>query len=140
LIELGMDSLIAVEIRTWFLQELEVDMPILKILGGASVADLVNHSIPKLQEILSRFAPTLAEAPLFATNTTGPPSGNAIPSQSSRTSASTSDSGCVVDSASSSRDITEDLETPFTEVDDILNQALAKEKGEGLVVGGATHK
>jgi hybrid polyketide synthase / nonribosomal peptide synthetase ACE1 len=141
LIELGMDSLIAVEIRTWFLQELEVDMPILKILGGASVADLVDHSIPKLQVVLPRFAPTLAEEPLLATNTTGPPFGNAASSQSSRTRASTPDSECVVDSASPSRVITaEDLEAPFTGAGDVLNQALAKEKGEGLVAGGATHR
>ena len=59
LAELGMDSLVAVEIRTWFLQELAVDMPVLKILGGSSVADLVDDSMQKLpQELLSRFAPT----------------------------------------------------------------------------------
>lgn len=30
LIDFGMDSLVAVEIRSWFGQELEVDMPVLK--------------------------------------------------------------------------------------------------------------
>ncbi|PYH90895.1 KR-domain-containing protein [Aspergillus ellipticus CBS 707.79] len=33
LINLGVDSLIAVEIRSWFLKELEVDVPVLKVVG-----------------------------------------------------------------------------------------------------------
>ncbi|PWY79697.1 ketoacyl-synt-domain-containing protein [Aspergillus heteromorphus CBS 117.55] len=40
LINLGVDSLIAVEIRSWFLKELEVDMPVLKLVGGASLGGL----------------------------------------------------------------------------------------------------
>lgn len=39
IIELGVDSLVAVEIRTWFLKEVEKDMPVLKVLGGASMAE-----------------------------------------------------------------------------------------------------
>ncbi|KAL2071876.1 hypothetical protein VTL71DRAFT_13111 [Oculimacula yallundae] len=53
LIELGLDSLVAVDIRTWFLQELKVDLPVLKILGGASAMDLISFAAEKLpQEIL----------------------------------------------------------------------------------------
>ncbi len=40
LLSLGVDSLMAVEIRSWFLSELEVDMPVLKVLGGASITEL----------------------------------------------------------------------------------------------------
>ncbi|EEP78969.1 hypothetical protein UREG_03815 [Uncinocarpus reesii 1704] len=46
--ELGIDSLVAVEIRSWFLKELEVDMPVLKILGGATIADLFTFTLDKL--------------------------------------------------------------------------------------------
>jgi hybrid polyketide synthase / nonribosomal peptide synthetase ACE1 len=46
--ELGIDSLVAVEIRSWFLKELEVDMPVLKILGGASLGGLLAFALEKL--------------------------------------------------------------------------------------------
>ena len=38
IIELGIDSLIAVEIRTWFLKELGVEVAVIKILGGDTIA------------------------------------------------------------------------------------------------------
>lgn len=45
----------AVEVRTWFQKELAVDMPVLRILGGASVCDLVDNAVDKLSSgILSR--------------------------------------------------------------------------------------
>ncbi|OQE20435.1 hypothetical protein PENSTE_c013G03650 [Penicillium steckii] len=47
LINLGVDSLIAVEIRSWFYKELDVDIPVLKVLGGASVAELCRESATK---------------------------------------------------------------------------------------------
>ncbi|KAF2215884.1 hypothetical protein CERZMDRAFT_120093 [Cercospora zeae-maydis SCOH1-5] len=36
LLDVGIDSLLAVELRTWFLKEVHVDVPVLKILGGDS--------------------------------------------------------------------------------------------------------
>lgn len=50
--DLGVDSLVAVEIRSWFLKELEIDMPVLKILGGATLADLLTFAVEKLPEHL----------------------------------------------------------------------------------------
>ena len=41
IIDLGIDSLVAVEIRSWFLKEVNEDMAVLKVLGGASVEDCV---------------------------------------------------------------------------------------------------
>ncbi|KAI1193519.1 putative PKS-NRPS protein [Nemania serpens] len=41
--ELGMDSLIAVEIRSWFLKELSVDVPVLEILNGGSARTLLRN-------------------------------------------------------------------------------------------------
>ncbi|EPE30946.1 Acetyl-CoA synthetase-like protein [Glarea lozoyensis ATCC 20868] len=45
LTSLGIDSLIAVEIRTWFLKEMKMDFPIFKILGQATVATLCEETI-----------------------------------------------------------------------------------------------
>lgn len=39
LTSLGVDSLSASDIRAWFLKELDVDVSILKILGGSTIAD-----------------------------------------------------------------------------------------------------
>jgi hypothetical protein len=52
LIDQGVDSLVAVAIRTWFSKQLSLDLPVLKVLGGASVADLA-------QEAASRLSPSL---------------------------------------------------------------------------------
>jgi hypothetical protein len=58
LVDMGVDSLVAVEVRSWFLKELAVDVPVMKILGGASVTDLVEVVVQKLpQELLTRFDP-----------------------------------------------------------------------------------
>ncbi|KAL4981859.1 hypothetical protein BDW68DRAFT_196004 [Aspergillus falconensis] len=45
LMELGIDSLVAVEIRSWFLKELTVDIPVLRVLSGASLADICKDAI-----------------------------------------------------------------------------------------------
>ncbi len=52
LIKLGIDSLVAVEVRGWFLKELKTDMPVLKVLGGGSVADLCQQALEKSPESL----------------------------------------------------------------------------------------
>ncbi|CAI7637012.1 unnamed protein product [Penicillium glandicola] len=49
-VEQGLDSIMAVEVRTWFLSEVEVDIPVLQILGAGStiqaVVDGVMDKIP----------------------------------------------------------------------------------------------
>ena len=52
IVELGVDSLLAVDMRSWFSKELGVDMPVLRLLGGATVAELV-------QDVVSRLNPEL---------------------------------------------------------------------------------
>ncbi|MCJ1245273.1 hypothetical protein MMC30_002476 [Trapelia coarctata] len=57
LVALGVDSLVAVDIRTWFLKELKTDLPIFKILGGATVAEFCFETICNLPiETLPEFA------------------------------------------------------------------------------------
>ncbi|KAL7910362.1 putative polyketide synthase [Trichoderma velutinum] len=48
LIDQGVDSLSAVTVGGWFSKNIDIDVPVLKILGGASVADLVEESISRL--------------------------------------------------------------------------------------------
>lgn len=53
LTKLGIDSLVAVQIRSWFLKELSIDIPIFKMLGGASISeicsDITDVAQPKLR-------------------------------------------------------------------------------------------
>jgi hybrid polyketide synthase/nonribosomal peptide synthetase ACE1 len=50
--ELGIDSLVAVDLRSWFLKELGVDMPVLKIFNAASVRELLTTAAEVLPETL----------------------------------------------------------------------------------------
>ncbi|TLD18611.1 hypothetical protein PspLS_10350 [Pyricularia sp. CBS 133598] len=53
---LGIDSLVAVDIRSWFIKELQVEVPVLKILSGATVDDIVAQAqklLPK--ELIPKF-------------------------------------------------------------------------------------
>ncbi|KAL8801632.1 MAG: hypothetical protein Q9182_004317 [Xanthomendoza sp. 2 TL-2023] len=52
LVELGVDSLVAVEVRSWFLKELKVEISVLKVVGGASVAELCQLVLDKLPKEL----------------------------------------------------------------------------------------
>ncbi|KAH9905503.1 hypothetical protein F4778DRAFT_803016 [Xylariomycetidae sp. FL2044] len=74
IVELGVDSLLAVDMRSWFTKELDLDMPVLKILGGATVYDLVADA-------MSRIAPELA--PNLAGNKVDDP---AVPDNEQETS------------------------------------------------------
>ncbi|ROT36433.1 beta-ketoacyl synthase domain-containing protein [Sodiomyces alkalinus F11] len=53
LLSLGMDSLVAVELRSWFLKELAVDVPTLRILSDATIADISVEVKSKLSIIVS---------------------------------------------------------------------------------------
>ncbi|PWY71026.1 hypothetical protein BO70DRAFT_343322 [Aspergillus heteromorphus CBS 117.55] len=48
--DLGVDSLAAVDIRSWFLKEVKQDMPVLKILGGSSLATLCQEVSVEIEE------------------------------------------------------------------------------------------
>nr|A0A482N9V7.1 RecName: Full=Hybrid PKS-NRPS synthetase iccA; Short=PKS-NRPS iccA; AltName: Full=Ilicicolin H biosynthesis cluster protein A [Talaromyces variabilis]QBQ83704.1 polyketide synthase-nonribosomal peptide synthetase [Talaromyces variabilis] len=47
-IDLGIDSLVAVEIRTWFLKELGAEVPVVKILGGDTVLQICTTAAKKV--------------------------------------------------------------------------------------------
>ncbi|KAL1882812.1 putative PKS/NRPS-like protein biosynthetic cluster [Diaporthe australafricana] len=50
--EIGIDSLLAVDIRSWFMKSLEVNIPVLKILSGVAIGDLINIASEKVPERL----------------------------------------------------------------------------------------
>ncbi|KAI9925937.1 hypothetical protein MW887_005743 [Aspergillus wentii] len=64
LVDMGVDSLVGVEMRSWFLKELGVDIPVMKILGGASIAELVDGVLDNLsQELLEKPADEQKDGP-----------------------------------------------------------------------------
>lgn len=62
LVDLGVDSLVGVEIRSWCMKELGVDLPVMKILGGDSVTDIADHLLANLSnDLASRFSAPQSE-------------------------------------------------------------------------------
>ncbi|KAH9228729.1 hypothetical protein K456DRAFT_1846055 [Colletotrichum gloeosporioides 23] len=59
---LGIDSLVAVDIRSWFIKEFQVEVPVLKILSGATVDDIIAQAQKLLPKDL---------IPKFDANATG---------------------------------------------------------------------
>ncbi|KAH9985675.1 male sterility protein-domain-containing protein [Xylariaceae sp. FL0662B] len=55
--ELGVDSLVAVDIRNWFLKSLCVSIPVLRIMGKGNMTSLVQHAI---ENIPSEMIPQVA--------------------------------------------------------------------------------
>ncbi|KAF7546390.1 hypothetical protein G7Z17_g8465 [Cylindrodendrum hubeiense] len=51
IIDLGIDSLVAVEIRTWFLKELGAEVAVVKILGGDTVIQVCTWATKKVMAI-----------------------------------------------------------------------------------------
>ncbi|KAJ5090322.1 hypothetical protein N7532_009006 [Penicillium argentinense] len=51
LVEQGVDSLVAVDIRSWFLKELEADVPTLKVMSGGSISELVKTGLAKMPSL-----------------------------------------------------------------------------------------
>ena len=50
--EMGIDSLLAVEIRGWFMKTLEANIPVLKILSGVPIDDLIMMATDNIPERL----------------------------------------------------------------------------------------
>ncbi|KAI9163910.1 putative polyketide synthase [Paramyrothecium foliicola] len=74
LIDQGVDSLSAVTIASWFSKNLNIDIPLLKILGGASVNDLVDESMGRVASELVPLASSSTEKPAEAEELQSTPS------------------------------------------------------------------
>ena len=44
-VEIGLDSLVSVDIRSWFLKNLQVSIPVLKIMGDNTMANIVQYAV-----------------------------------------------------------------------------------------------
>lgn len=50
--ELGIDSLVAVDLRLWFVKELGVDIPVLRLLGGSTIDNVASEAATKFDASL----------------------------------------------------------------------------------------
>ncbi|KAF2271629.1 amino acid adenylation domain-containing protein [Westerdykella ornata] len=89
--ELGIDSLIAVEIRSWFISELKVDMPVLKILGGTAVKDLLAFAVDNLPADLTPNLNVLDDVPVETLKKTSTSSSSAVSESSFPSGVASSD-------------------------------------------------
>ncbi|KAI1170868.1 putative hybrid NRPS/PKS enzyme [Nemania sp. FL0916] len=60
---LGIDSLVAVDIRSWFIKELQVEIPVLKILSGSTVREILIRAQELLPMELTPNLDPKSEAP-----------------------------------------------------------------------------
>lgn len=61
--ELGLDSLVAVRIRSWFLNNYQVNIPALKILQGVPLQEIIDQALDALPETLFTVAVDSNESP-----------------------------------------------------------------------------
>ena len=69
---LGIDSLVAVDIRSWFIKELQVDIPVLKILSGSTVGMMIERAQELLPETMTPNLDPNAESKPSKPEQTGP--------------------------------------------------------------------
>ncbi|KAK8075474.1 hypothetical protein PG997_010137 [Apiospora hydei] len=117
LVELGVDSLVAVEVRSWFLKELKVDIPVLKVVGGASVAELCQIAFKKLPEELVATIGT-GDASKIAPKASAPTVSEPVATDKAQSPAASSSSSSAPSGASSPKSETSpaNLLTPATEL------------------------
>ena len=88
----------AVEVRSWFLKELDIDMPVLKVLGGSSIVDLLEEAIERLPTSVFDMSTLEAVAPSASKNfTPAPPAFNGHISVDPSTIGSTTEASSVRD-------------------------------------------
>ncbi|KAJ5113444.1 hypothetical protein N7456_001978 [Penicillium angulare] len=57
--DIGLDSLVSVDIRTWFLKNLQVSIPVLKIMGDDTMASIVQYAV---ENVPAELLPLLDES------------------------------------------------------------------------------
>ncbi|KAG9570046.1 hypothetical protein KCU71_g2711, partial [Aureobasidium melanogenum] len=96
LTELGVDSLVAVEFRSSFQSELDLDMPVLKVLSGASIEKMIGDAFEGLSPELT--LEVKREARVVEVNVE---QGKVVPSEESYQSKTLVSSADVSDNSSS---------------------------------------
>lgn len=119
LIDQGVDSLVAVSLRTWFSKQLELDLPVLKVLGGASVSDLTDDALQRLPaSTLSSLNPSDNEEPATQKD-------EAVPASTTEENATVSSelSDKLSDQQESPMETPMEIETPMFDKLDPLNES-----------------
>lgn len=89
-IDLGIDSLVAVELRTWFIKELGADVPVVKILGGDTILQLCTLAAKKmLAKNMAKKSDESLESKKVVVNDVG----KSVSQTATRSSSSTRDTG-----------------------------------------------
>ncbi|EGD86562.1 hypothetical protein H112_05064 [Trichophyton rubrum D6] len=133
LVDQGVDSLVAVDIRSWFLKELEVDIPTLKILGGGSIANLVKTALENMEPI-KQDTPESSESSTKQKPQPGKPSGS-IPKKETASSSPLSMGSPVFtpalgDTPSPSDD--DSISTPLPSREDFVKKGDLKSQGKSV--------
>ncbi|KAL7947131.1 KR domain-containing protein [Trichoderma barbatum] len=141
--DLGINSLVAVEIRTWFLKELGADVPVVKILGGDTVQQLSTLATKKLlaknmeagaekksttEKPIEAPAPVSAPAPVIPIDETG----TALTPESGRSPFLTAHNALDFDSVS--------VLTAASKQDESISSNSSYTKGETLEVNNISER
>ncbi|KAF9887504.1 hypothetical protein FE257_010082 [Aspergillus nanangensis] len=90
LTQLGIDSLVAVEIRSWFLKELGIDIPVMKLLGRDSIARIcTNAAKVTMTRYVDRAPDAASSVPMEHENSEGSSDNNSIQHESSNSQSRT---------------------------------------------------
>ncbi|KAK7981308.1 hypothetical protein PG988_003546 [Apiospora saccharicola] len=124
LVELGVDSLVAVEVRSWFLRELKADIPVLKVVGGASVAELCQIAFKKLPAELVATIGTGDASKIAATAApkVSKPSASAEP-EPVAAAANAESPGSTSSTAPSGSSSPQSVSTPFTPLTQLASRS-----------------
>lgn len=67
-IDLGIDSLVAIDLRSWFTKNLKVNVPVLKIMGNDPTGDLVHFAV---EHVPAELVPMVADRDISEESTNG---------------------------------------------------------------------
>ncbi|KAF7165740.1 hypothetical protein CNMCM6106_001816 [Aspergillus hiratsukae] len=116
--ELGVDSLVAVDIRSWWLRELRVDMPVLKIMGGTAITDLIEYGQKQIALTCSPQEEVSSPAEKTQTQSPSPPTSSDTESEADK-AVTTPQEGSVISSATTP---TSDEEATEVELPPLVHQ------------------
>ncbi|KEY71796.1 hypothetical protein S7711_06548 [Stachybotrys chartarum IBT 7711] len=87
--ELGIDSLMATEVRSWLMKNLQVNIPVLKILGGMTVKELVVAAVDAIDQAM------VPKVQLISLDDTSPNTSTSLSDSSSQAENSDTDESSV---------------------------------------------
>lgn len=97
--EIGLDSLVAVDIRSWLLQYFETDVPVLRLLGGVAIDHLITDAVESL------YTPASGADPGTGTPSIAPSSPPATASEPGESSSLQSNEEATLTSSMSSSEV-----------------------------------